>query len=58
MKSTAEARARYELHRTARHRIRSDLGAPDRALNQKLTAFLPSSSLLSKSIGEAVGYKI
>jgi hypothetical protein len=39
MQLTAKARARYDLHRTARARIRSDLGAPDIALNQKLTAW-------------------
>ncbi|HEY3230172.1 MAG TPA: hypothetical protein VGJ87_13200 [Roseiflexaceae bacterium] len=39
MKITAEARARYDLHRKARNRIRSDLGASDKPLNQKLTAW-------------------
>ncbi len=39
MRITAEARAGYELHRRARRRILADLGTPDRALNQKLTAW-------------------
>ncbi|MBC8161999.1 MAG: hypothetical protein H7Z42_12350 [Roseiflexaceae bacterium] len=39
MKITAEAKARYELHRKARRRIQNDLGTPDKALNQKLTAW-------------------
>lgn len=36
---TEKARERYDLHRKARNRILSDLGAPDRRLNQKLTAW-------------------
>ena len=39
MRITAEARARYELHRRARRRILTDLGMPDGKLNQKLTAW-------------------
>src|SRR6266496_1570574 len=39
MKITAEARARYELHRRARRRILADLGTPDGKLNQRLTAW-------------------
>jgi hypothetical protein len=39
MKITAEARARYDLHRRARRRILADLGAADKSLNQKLTAW-------------------
>jgi hypothetical protein len=39
MQITAEARARYELHRRAQRRILVDLGTPDKALNQKLTAW-------------------
>jgi hypothetical protein len=39
MKITAEARARYELHRRARRRILADLGTADKPLNQKLTAW-------------------
>src|SRR5204863_10052306 len=39
MTITAEARARYELHRRARRRILADLGTPDGKLNQKLTAW-------------------
>jgi len=39
MRITAEARARYELHRRARRRILADLGASDGRLNQKLTAW-------------------
>jgi hypothetical protein len=39
MQITAEARARYELHRRARRRILADLGTPDGKLNQKLTAW-------------------
>jgi hypothetical protein len=35
----AEARARYDLHRRARRRILADLGAADKSLNQKLTAW-------------------
>jgi hypothetical protein len=37
MTITAEARARYDLHRRARRRILADLGTPDGKLNQKLT---------------------
>jgi hypothetical protein len=37
MQITAEAR--YELHRRARNRILADLGTPDKALNQKPTAW-------------------
>jgi len=33
------ARARYALHRQVRHRLHSDFGAPDIALNGKLTAW-------------------
>lgn len=36
---TEHARARYAVHRRARHRILTDLGAPDAKLNQKLTAW-------------------
>jgi hypothetical protein len=36
---TEQARARYALHRQTHHRIRTDLGAPGAALNQKLTAW-------------------
>jgi TaqI-like C-terminal specificity domain len=36
---TAEAKARYQLHRRARNRILSDLGAAGKVLNQKLTAW-------------------
>jgi hypothetical protein len=36
---TDSARARYTLHRNARHRILSDLGTPGTRLNQKLTAW-------------------
>ncbi|MFL5805186.1 MAG: Eco57I restriction-modification methylase domain-containing protein [Roseiflexaceae bacterium] len=39
MRITAEARARYDLHRKARNRILADLGTPDKTLNQKLTAW-------------------
>ena len=39
MKITDEAKARYTLHRRARNRILSDLGAPGKGLNQKLTAW-------------------
>jgi hypothetical protein len=39
MKITAEARARYDLHRRAHRRILADLGTPGKALNQKLTAW-------------------
>ena len=34
---TEQARARYALHQRTRHRILSDLGAPDSKLNRKLT---------------------
>jgi hypothetical protein len=36
---TAQARARYTLHRRARRRLLADLGAPGRPLNQRLTAW-------------------
>ncbi|MGN6672048.1 MAG: hypothetical protein ACTHMA_02030, partial [Thermomicrobiales bacterium] len=36
---TTEARARYDLHTHTRRRISADLGAPGKALNQKLTAW-------------------
>ncbi|HLV79847.1 MAG TPA: hypothetical protein VKT32_06170, partial [Chthonomonadaceae bacterium] len=36
---TRHARARYDLHCKARHRILADLTAPGGALNQKLTAW-------------------
>ncbi len=39
MAITAEARARYGLHRRARGRILSDLGTAGKGLNQKLTAW-------------------
>ncbi|MBX0331472.1 Eco57I restriction-modification methylase domain-containing protein, partial [Oscillochloris sp. ZM17-4] len=39
MTISGEAKARYELHRRARRRILSDLGAADKKLNQKLTAW-------------------
>lgn len=39
MQITAEARARYALHRRAHRRILADLGAPNGKLNQKLTAW-------------------
>jgi hypothetical protein len=39
MQITAEACARYDLHRRARRRILADLGAPDAKLNQKLTVW-------------------
>ena len=39
MSITAAAKARYGLHRRARRRVQSDLGTPDKALNQKLTAW-------------------
>ncbi|MCB0042371.1 MAG: Eco57I restriction-modification methylase domain-containing protein, partial [Caldilinea sp.] len=39
MAITEQARARYDLHRQTRHRIETDLGAPGRKLNQKLTAW-------------------
>ncbi|MEI7769188.1 MAG: Eco57I restriction-modification methylase domain-containing protein, partial [Chloroflexales bacterium] len=39
MAITAEAQARYGLHRRARYRILSDLGAAGKGLNQKLTAW-------------------
>ena len=39
MRITAEARARYELHRKTRARITADLGVPGGKLNQKLTAW-------------------
>jgi hypothetical protein len=37
--ATEQACARYELHEKTRHRILSDLGTPDKKLNQKLTAW-------------------
>ncbi len=39
MAITEQAKARYDLHRRARHRIESDLGTPGKRLNQKLTAW-------------------
>ncbi len=36
---TDQSRARYDLHRKAQGRILSDLGADDKRLNQKLTAW-------------------
>ena len=39
MTITAEAKARYQLHRRARNRIQSDLGTAGKVLNQKLTAW-------------------
>ncbi len=36
---TEQARARYTLHERARRRIFSDLGTPEKKLNQKLTAW-------------------
>ena len=39
MATTEQARARYTLHRQTRHRILTDLGAPDKKLNQKLTTW-------------------
>lgn len=39
MTITSHARDRYQLHRSVRHRIQSDLGTPDKKLNQKLTAW-------------------
>ena len=39
MRITAEARARYELHRRARRRMLADFGTPGKSLNQKLTAW-------------------
>jgi hypothetical protein len=39
MQLTAEAKARYQLHRRARNRILSDLGVVGKALNQKLSAW-------------------
>jgi hypothetical protein len=37
--ATAEARARYALHRKARSRILTDLGRPDRNLGEKLSSW-------------------
>jgi hypothetical protein len=37
MAITAQARARYDLHRKVRRRILADLGVPGKGLNQKLT---------------------
>ncbi|MGB3635342.1 MAG: hypothetical protein WA982_14970 [Rubrobacteraceae bacterium] len=39
MEITEQARDRYTLHERARNRIFSDLGTPDKKLNQKLTAW-------------------
>jgi hypothetical protein len=39
LRITEAAKARYELHRRARARILSDLGAPGKGLNQRLTAW-------------------
>jgi len=39
MEITEFARARYALHRRVRHRLHSDFGTPDKALNGKLTAW-------------------
>jgi hypothetical protein len=39
MEITEQARARYTLHERVRRRIFSDLGTPDKKLNQKLTAW-------------------
>ncbi|MDI3340661.1 MAG: N-6 DNA methylase [Sphaerobacter sp.] len=39
MEITQCARARYDLHRRARHRILTDLGTPGGKLNQKLSAW-------------------
>ncbi|MCW5849269.1 MAG: hypothetical protein KIT87_04235 [Anaerolineae bacterium] len=39
MSITEAAKVRYSLHRRARRRIQSDLGTPDKTLNQKLTAW-------------------
>lgn len=39
MEITEQARNRYKLHRRTRRRILSDLGTPDKKLNQKLTAW-------------------
>ena len=39
MHITAEAKARYALHRRARNRILSDLGGAGKGLNQKLSAW-------------------
>ena len=39
MDITEQARDRYKLHERTRHRIFSDLGTPDKKLNQKLTAW-------------------
>ena len=39
MEITEQARDRYELHRRTHRRISSDLGTPDKKLNQKLTAW-------------------
>ncbi len=36
---SAQASTRYELGQSVRHRIQSDLGTPDKKLNQKLTAW-------------------
>jgi len=39
MEITELARARYALHRRMRHRLRADLGAAGKSLNQQLTAW-------------------
>jgi len=39
MEITDLARTRYALHQRVRHRLHSDFGAPDKALNGKLTAW-------------------
>jgi hypothetical protein len=39
MEITELARARYALHQQVRHRLRTDFGTPDKALNNKLTAW-------------------
>jgi hypothetical protein len=39
MRITGHARTPYALNQKARHRIHTDLGTPDRPLNQKLTAW-------------------
>ncbi|MFN3651307.1 MAG: Eco57I restriction-modification methylase domain-containing protein [Armatimonadota bacterium] len=37
--TTQLARTRYALHQQVRHRVQTDLGEPDKPLNQKLTAW-------------------
>ncbi len=39
MAITEQARARYDLHRKAQHRLLTDFGVPGKTLNQKLTAW-------------------